>query len=195
MIVSVILLSLLKVITGSMNEPGIDYNPRMLHKEISTILGDKEYRMTELVAGDDSRSLSDTGLPINGKFFNILGDGGENITAYIGRVNSCRAGGCSNPLLSGEDIESEYFDYFILFDSEKQVKLVRVFNYAATHGQEVAVRRWLDQFVGHNGSKPLRVGKEIDAISGATISVYAIVNDVNEKSKLLNKPGYLQLVD
>jgi Na+-translocating ferredoxin:NAD+ oxidoreductase RnfG subunit len=67
------------------------------------------------------------------------------------------------------------------------VKLVRVFNYAATHGQEVAIRKWLDQFSGYDGGKPLRVGKEIDAISGATISVYAIVADVSEKIMLLRK--------
>lgn len=190
MIISVILLSLLQAVTGSMNEPGIDYSPRLLHRELSTIFRDREYRLEELHAGHPS----EPGLPINGKFFNILSDGGENITVYVGRVNSCRSGGCSNPWLSGNDIESEYFDYFILFDSAKKVKLVRVFNYAATHGQEVAVKKWLGQFAGYNGNSPLRVGKEIDAISGATISVYAIVNDVNEKSKLLNKPGYLQLV-
>ena len=65
--------------------------------------------------------------------------------------------------------------------------LVRVFNYAATHGQEVSVKRWLDQFAGHDGAKPLRAGKEIDGISGATISVNAIVADVNEKIIFLNK--------
>ena len=65
--------------------------------------------------------------------------------------------------------------------------LVRVFNYAATHGQEVSVKRWLDQFAGHDGAEPLRVGKEIDAISGATISVYALVADVQEKTIILKK--------
>lgn len=180
---TLILLSLLlSGYSGTMNEPGIDYNPRLLHRELSSIFGEKDYTMKELSHGDSSGKSSQ----INGKFFNITGAEEETITVYLGRVNSCRAGGCSNQSLTDMKTESEYFDYFILFDSEKKVKLVRVFNYAATHGQEVSVKRWLDQFAGHNGAKPLRVGKEIDAISGATISVYAIVADVQEKTMLLN---------
>ncbi|NJM14384.1 MAG: hypothetical protein HC896_02520 [Bacteroidales bacterium] len=35
----------------------------------------------------------------------------------MGRVNSCRAGGCSAPTNDAPAADSEYFDYFILFDS------------------------------------------------------------------------------
>jgi hypothetical protein len=180
---ALIILLLLSGYSGNMNEPGIDYSPRLLHRELTTIFMSGDYSINEYDGEDISSGSSLT----SGKFFSIRNSEGENIIAYIGRVNSCRAGGCSNPSLAGTDGESEYFDYFILFDSEKRVKLVRVFNYAATHGQEVAVKRWLDQFAGHDEAKPLRVGKEIDAISGATISVYAIVADVQEKTMLLNK--------
>jgi len=183
MILSIIYLTLLSFLSGSMNEPGIDYSPRLLHKELSSIFGSGDYSMTEFAGEDVSAGSSLT----SGKFFSIRSAEGENIIVYIGRVNSCRAGGCTNPSLTGMDAESEYFDYFILFDSERRVKLVRVYNYAATHGQEVAVKRWLDQFAGHDGAKPLRAGKEIDGISGATISVNSIVADVNEKIMLLNK--------
>ncbi len=169
--------------SGGMNEPGIDYSPRLLHKELTTHFRSGDYLMTELSDGD---ALSGSSL-INGKFFSIRSAEGENIVVYIGRVNSCRAGGCSNQSLTGIETESEYFDYFIIFDSGKRVKLIRVFNYAATHGQEVSIRKWLDQFSGYDGGKALRVGKEIDAISGATISVYAIVADVQEKTMLLNQ--------
>lgn len=183
MAVSIILISLLSLFPGSGNDPGIDYSPRLLHREASAVFGGKEFLMTELHITGSTEGMA----PVSGKFFSLKSSGGENIIAYIGRVNSCRAGGCSNPSLDGNDDESEYFDYFILFDSEKKVKLVRVYNYAATHGQEVAVKRWLDQFAGYDSGKPLRVGKEIDAISGATISVYAIVADLQEKIRLLNK--------
>lgn len=183
MIVPIILLSLLSLFSGSGNDPGIDYSPRLLHREVASILGDEDYRVTELPS---SGSATD-GSRLNGKFLKFITPEGGNIFAYIGRVNSCRAGGCSNPLPAGNENESEYFDYFILFDSDRKVKLVRVYNYAATHGQEVTVKRWLDQFAGYDSGKPLRVGKEIDAISGATISVYAIVADVQEKTMILRK--------
>jgi hypothetical protein len=180
---TIILIFLLSLLSGSDNRPGIDYSPRLLQREVNAILGGKEFLMTELKVTGSPGEIA----PADGKFFGIKSSGGETIIVYIGRVNSCRADGCSNPLQPGMDTESEYFDYFILFDPEKRVKLVRVFNYAATHGQEVAVKRWLDQFAGYDSVRPLRVGKEIDAISGATISVYAIVADVQEKTVLLRK--------
>ncbi len=127
---------------------------------------------------------------IRGKYFSIVETNNENTQyyLYIGRVNSCRAGGCSSS--SGQPIENpeyEYFDYFILFDTIATVRLVKVFNYEATHGQEITARGWLKQFSGYSASKSLEVGKNIDAISGATVSVYAITLDVQDKTRLLRK--------
>lgn len=67
------------------------------------------------------------------------------------------------------------------------VELVKVFNYQATHGQEVSAKGWLKQFIGFDGRKPLTVGKNIDAISGATISAYGITLDVQDKTTLLQE--------
>jgi Na+-translocating ferredoxin:NAD+ oxidoreductase RnfG subunit len=103
-------------------------------------------------------------------------------------VNSCRAGGCSNPALPASGLEtSEYFDYFVVFDGNLSIQQVKVYNYQATHGQEVTNKGWLKQFQGYNGERQLNVGKNIDAISGATVSVYAITNDIQEKTQLLKK--------
>jgi len=62
-----------------------------------------------------------------------------------------------------------------------------VYNYQATHGQEVTNKGWLKQFQGYDGSRSLTVGKSIDAISGATVSVLGITNDVQEKTRLLKQ--------
>lgn len=103
-------------------------------------------------------------------------------------MNSCRAGGCSNPALSASGLEtSEFFDYFVVFEDDIAVQQVRIFNYQATHGQEVTNKGWLKQFQGYNGERQLNVGKNIDAISGATVSVYAITNDIQEKTHLLKQ--------
>ena len=122
-----------------------------------------------------------------GKFFRVIDNqvNSEVKYVFIGRVNSCRAGGCCNALLNAENTESEYFDYFIFFDSANTVKLVEVYNYAATHGYEITAKGWLKQFVGFSGSDTLEVNKDIDGISGATVSVFAITGDVQEKTKLL----------
>ncbi len=81
----------------------------------------------------------------------------------------------------------EYFDYLIVFDSGLSVQQVKIYNYQATHGQEVTNKGWLKQFQGYNGSRPLTVGKSIDAISGATVSVSEITSDIQEKTQLLKK--------
>jgi hypothetical protein len=124
---------------------------------------------------------------IQGKFFSIentnRGDAVKFV--YVGRVNSCRVGGCCNTSNIEANVESEYFDYFILFDSSKTVRLVDVYNYEATHGYEITAKGWLKQFIGFSGKDTLLVNKEIDGISGATISVFAITEDVQVKTKLL----------
>jgi Na+-translocating ferredoxin:NAD+ oxidoreductase RnfG subunit len=62
---------------------------------------------------------------------------------------------------------------------------VKVFNYQATHGQEITAKSWLKQFIGYQGQKELKVNKDIDSISGATISTYAITEDINKRSAIL----------
>lgn len=164
------------------SQPSIDYKPKSLIKAlqkdgISNFSNVKEFAVND--------SIIENPL-INGKFFQI-----EDISncrykyIYIGRVNSCRAGGCSIENNKETNGNSEYFDYFILYDENKTVKVVKVFNYQATHGQEITSNGWLKQFSGYSGNESLQVNKNIDAISGATISVYAITLDVELKTEIL----------
>ncbi|MDA3910473.1 MAG: FMN-binding protein [Bacteroidales bacterium] len=113
---------------------------------------------------------------MNGKFFRIKKSNFQYI--YVGRVYSCRTGGCSSSENTLQKGNSEYFDYYMLFDNSKSVKKIKVFNYQASHGYEITSRGWLKQFIGYDGSEKLKVNKNIDAISGATISVNAITEDV-----------------
>lgn len=125
---------------------------------------------------------------LQGKFFSVNNENSQSQikNIYIGRVNSCRAGGCSIPNAE-MGANSEYFDYFICFDQNCEVLLVKVFNYQATHGHEVTAKGWLKQFIGHQPEQNLKVGKDIDSISGATISVKGITQDVNDKTQLLKQ--------
>ena len=124
---------------------------------------------------------------LQGKFFRILNNSeiSEVKYVFVGRVNSCRAGGCSISGNTPANLESEFFDYYIFFNSAKTVKQVEVFNYQATHGYEITAKGWLKQFAGFSGKDSLVVNKDIDGISGATISVYAITSDVQQKTKML----------
>jgi len=181
-----VLLGLFIVFGLSFGQDAINYGHTSIIKTLRKVTRMKNPQMTALKLLSSVERKEET----RGKYFSIVGTNNENTQyyLYIGRVNSCRAGGCSSS--SGQPIENpeyEYFDYFILFDTNATVRLVKVFNYEATHGQEITARGWLKQFSGYSASKSLEVGKNIDAISGATVSVYAITLDVQDKTRLLRK--------
>lgn len=165
--------------TGFQDE--IEFYPKSLQRDLdkAQVSGVKEMNIL------DSLSFQQES---KGKFFWVSAPNLQNQITYIyvGRVNSCRAGGCS---LNNEPVNTtfEYFDYYILYNDEGRVTRVKVFNYMATKGQEITARGWLKQFSGYDGKTNLRVGKEIDGISGATISVYAITGDVEKKTQLLQR--------
>jgi hypothetical protein len=166
--------------SGIFPQKGLDFEDKNLKKEIQKIGGSETVGMREI-------SIPEAGFAL-GKFFTISDQNNSKKYIYVGRVNSCRAGGCSNPSLPASGLEtSEYFDYLVVFDANLAVQQVKVYNYQATHGQEVTNKGWLRQFIGYNGSRQLSVGKNIDAISGATVSVQGITSDIQEKTLLLKK--------
>lgn len=67
------------------------------------------------------------------------------------------------------------FDYMVLFNSKKEIQLVKVLVYRENYGGEISSRRWLKQFIGLSKPKPF-----VDAISGATISVFNMHQSINK---------------
>jgi len=167
----------------SFSQENIDYHPKSLFKELGKYNLSKNYNLDEIKIPDSIVNENH----VKGKIFFMSESNNEDGIKYIyiGRVNSCRAGGCAIPGGLSADLDQEYFDYYILYDCDIIIKLVKVFNYQATHGQEVTVRGWLKQFIGYDGRDNLQIGKDIDTISGATISVYAITSDIQIKTKML----------
>lgn len=180
-ILSFIYLSVLCLLAIYFSDKDVDYNPKSLNNEISKIAEKNEAKKEEIFIDN---SINER-YKIRGKYFKLIKT--DNIIAYIyiGRVNSCRANGCNSNRIQTLSETSEFFDYYVIFDTTKKIKSVNVFNYEATHGQEITVKKWLKQFIGYDGENNLVVGKNIDAISGATISVNGIVNDLQEKTYIL----------
>ena len=182
MIKSFLLIFCMMVVMAAPGQDDIDYhNKRILNSLQKSGISD----FSKL---EEVNLSSDNHYECKGKFFKVA----ENLKAsevkyvYVGRVNSCRAGGCSNSGISTPgNLDSEYFDYYIFFDTAKTVKQVEVYNYEATHGYEITAKGWLKQFIGFSGKDTLLVNKDIDGITGATVSVYAITSDIQQKTKLL----------
>jgi len=155
--------------------------PKPVAKFIEGIYGKEEIILTEKKISANIFNAD--------KFFAVHRNGSSELKGYLhfGRVNTCRAEGCSAPGISGPAEKSEYFDYTILFTPAMEVEDIRVYNYQASYGHEITARGWLKQFKGFSGEKTLEVGKHIDGISGATISVIAITDDVQFKTRLLKE--------
>ena len=83
--------------------------------------------------------------------------------------------------------KTDTFEYLVIFDSSLIIKKVNVLVYREDYGGEIGSKRWLKQFVGKARSTDLAVGKNIAAISGATISVYSMTNAVNQLLNEMNK--------
>jgi hypothetical protein len=170
----------------SISQRDIDFRPRELIRELRKAGEGTIPEFSEMLI-PDSFSLY---APPSGKFFVIRDEDHPVRYFYVGRVYTCRADGCTLLFDSTKGPGSEYFDYFIFYDSFLSIKLVRIFNYEASHGHEITSRGWLRQFTDYDGTDNLEVGKNIDAVAGATISVYGITHNVKSKSGLLRKLLY-----
>lgn len=177
---AIIILIILSIVQYSFNYETVTELPdKKISRQIYKTWKIKSFRLERI---DELSSFM-------GDYFIIYANNKQKGFLYSGRVNSCRQGGCS---VAG-DFETEvyeHFDYFMLCDTNAKVEKVRVFNYRATHGHEVMSTGWLRQFIGYDGKEDLRYGKDIEAISGATISAKAINEDVklrlNKISNYLN---------
>ncbi|MFO7668275.1 MAG: hypothetical protein R6W31_01325 [Bacteroidales bacterium] len=71
----------------------------------------------------------------------------------------------------------DYFDYSVIFSNDLSVLSVLVTTYRSSHGAGICSKGWLRQFEGYHGGE-IRLGKEVDTISGATISATSLVEDI-----------------
>ena len=98
---------------------------------------------------------------------------------------------------SGDDIDGyalfdreigqhEYIDFATFFDCDGRVTRVEVVAYREPYGDGIRSHRFRNQFVGKSADSRLRPGKDIDVISGATLSAQAMAKAVKRASVLLH---------
>jgi Na+-translocating ferredoxin:NAD+ oxidoreductase RnfG subunit len=175
-----ILVSIVFVVFGDAIFTETNINRKRLNKEVENQFQLTGFELQKLENNSAKEAETDNGI-----FWTINSKNESVGYVYTGRVFSCCKNGCTASQTFDATERTEFFDYFILFDKSKTVISVVVYNYEATHGQEVTAKGWLKQFVGYNGSKNLVVGKNVDSISGATISVNSITSDITHKSQIL----------
>jgi len=88
----------------------------------------------------------------------------------------------------------DFFDYSLFYTKDLSVLKVLVTTYREDHGAAVSNKGWLKQFSGYNGGK-LLLGKDINAISGATISATSMVMDIQRCQQLMGTMKELNLIE
>ena len=83
--------------------------------------------------------------------------------------------------------KNDYFDYMILFNENVEIKKVVVLMYRSSYGGEIMARSWLKQFIGKVKGEEMEFGKDIDGISGATISAPSMTKGIQSLSFLLSE--------
>ncbi len=73
----------------------------------------------------------------------------------------------------------------VLLDKQLYVKQATVISYPWDRGRDICKRAFTDQFKGKGPGDPIRLGKDIDAMTGATISSRVMAEGVRNTIKLL----------
>lgn len=81
----------------------------------------------------------------------------------------------------------DIFIYMVIFDSNGVINKVSVLLYKENYGGEIASKRFLRQFEGKANGQEMQFNKDIDGISGATMSVQSITHAVKKNSIAFNK--------
>ena len=79
------------------------------------------------------------------------------------------------------------FSIAVLLDERCVVKWATVVSYPWSRGREVGRRSFASQFEGKGPDDAIEIGKDIDAVTGATISCKAMTRGVREAVRLLAK--------
>ncbi len=77
------------------------------------------------------------------------------------------------------------FKIRVLLDTQLHVKQASVISYSWDRGRDVRKRAFTSQFEGKGPEDPIQLGKDIDAITGATISSRVMAEGVRDTIKLL----------
>lgn len=75
----------------------------------------------------------------------------------------------------------------VILDKQLYVKQVTVISYPWKRGRDVGKRVFTDQFTGKGPGDAIRLGKDIDAMTGATISSGVMTRGVRDAIELVRK--------
>jgi Na+-translocating ferredoxin:NAD+ oxidoreductase RnfG subunit len=77
--------------------------------------------------------------------------------------------------------------FLVIFDPNGNIKHTEIIKYREPYGGGVQNRAWNKQFEGKDSDSSFKVGKEIQSISGATISVNSVTKGIKKLTFIFSK--------
>lgn len=77
--------------------------------------------------------------------------------------------------------------FMVFLDAKGSVLSAHIIKYREQYGGQVGSKGWLDQFKGRNNQSGYEVSKDIDSISGATISVNSVTTGIKKLTLLFQE--------
>ena len=75
--------------------------------------------------------------------------------------------------------------FLVMFNENQEVIHSSIIKYREAYGGEISGKKWLSQFIGMKQDSLYKHGKEIDGITGATLSVKSFTKGISKLSLLL----------
>lgn len=85
--------------------------------------------------------------------------------------------------------KSQPITFLVIIDRKGEILKSDIIRYREAYGGQITNKKWLQQFNGKDFSSSYKIGEEISAISGATISVNSIAKGIRKITMLINLIG------
>lgn len=110
---------------------------------------------------------------------------GDSLVGYLSfnRANSCRVGGCVAFDSNNRTGNFDPFYFATIYTPSLVIKKMKILEYYSEYGYEISSKGWLKQFVNKTGCES-DLESQIDGISGATISVKSLIQEVETNCNL-----------
>ena len=148
---------------------------KKIDKTITKLWPDKQVKRTAI-----NVTSNELGFQVNPNSLFKLTDENKKIIGYA--------------FLDKANSKSAKFDFVVFFDENLKIKFTQVLVYREDYGGEIGSNRWLKQFNGKYNGRNMTFQKDIQNISGATISSRNITNAIKKLSQrivVLQQKGFL----
>ncbi len=145
---------------------------KKVQKEVMNVFDVATFSMEAVIVSESINTQLPSKITAN-NFYKLMDDNKLIGYAFIDKANS----------------KTAKFDYLVLFNKDLKIVHSKVLVYREEYGGEIGSKRWLKQFLGKTGEDRVSEKTNIDAISGATISVRSMTKSMDN---LLQTIGILQ---